>query len=68
MVRWEEAFRGQDMDDIMDIFDSIFGGGFGGGRAQRESIQGYALDVEMEYPLKFNEGCIWCRKRVLNYY
>ncbi len=58
------GFRGQDMDDIMDIFDSIFGGGFGGGRAQKREYPRYALDVEMEYPLKFNEAVFGVEKSI----
>ncbi len=59
------GFRNQNMDDIMDIFDSIFGGGFGGGRAKRErEYPRYSLDVEMDYLLKFNEAVFGVEKDI----
>jgi len=54
----------QDVDDIMDIFDSIFGSGFGARkRRQRDNLR-YPLDVEMEYPLKFNEAVFGADKKI----
>ena len=68
---------GQNMDDIMDIFNSMFGGagggGFGGfeqqGRGRRQSpSQNYNLDFEVEYPLKFNEAIFGVDKKIdINY-
>jgi molecular chaperone DnaJ len=59
---------GQNMDDIMDIFNSMFGGGstggFGGGRQRKPSNQKYNLDFEMELPLKFNEAVFGCEKKI----
>ncbi len=55
----------QSMDDIMDIFNSMFGGssGFGGGR-RRADNQKYNLDFEIELPLKFNEAVFGVEKKI----
>jgi len=63
------GFGDASMDDIMDIFNSMFGGGggFGGGfgrSARRDPSQKYALDFEMELPLKFNEAVFGCEKKI----
>jgi len=60
---------GQNMDDIMDMFNSMFGGaggfgGFGGGRQQRQPDQKYNLDLDIELPLKFNEAIFGCEKKI----
>jgi len=62
---------GQNMDDIMDIFNSMFGGaagggfgGFGGNQQQRQANQKYNLDFEIELPLKFNEAIFGCDKKI----
>ncbi len=58
---------GQNMDDIMDMFNSMFGGssgGFGGGRQRRQPNQKYNLDFEMEQELKFNEAIFGCEKKI----
>jgi len=61
---------GQNMDDIMDMFNSMFGGntggfgGFGGGRQQRQPNQKYNLDLDIELPLKFNEAIFGCEKKI----
>jgi len=56
------------MDDIMDIFNSMFGGmgGMGGGfgRSRRDPSQKYAMDFEIELPLKFNEAVFGCEKKI----
>ncbi len=55
--------RGQSMDDIMDIFNSMFGGsGFSGG--SRRDNQKYNLDFEIELPLKFNEAVFGVDKKI----
>ena len=62
----------QNMDDIMDMFNSMFGrgegggfGGFGGGgRQRRQANQKYNLDFEIELPLKFNEAVFGCEKKI----
>jgi molecular chaperone DnaJ len=64
--------RQQNMDDIMDIFNSMFGGsdgggfgGFGGGgRRRQQADQKYNLDFEVEYPLKFNEAIFGVEKKI----
>ncbi len=55
----------QNMDDIMDIFNSMFGGGSSNfrGRRKRET-QKYNLDFEVEYPLKFNEAVFGTEKKI----
>ncbi|KIM08817.1 MAG: molecular chaperone DnaJ [Sulfurovum sp. FS06-10] len=59
---------GQNMDDFMDIFNSMFDGatgGFGGGgRQRRQPNQKYSLDSEMEFSLKFNEAIFGCEKKI----
>ncbi len=59
------------MDDMMDIFNSMFGGGGGGGgfgggfgQTRRDPSQKYALDFEIELPLKFHEAVFGCEKQV----
>ena len=62
------GFSGGSMDDIMDIFNSMFGDSFGfgsqGGRAQRGSSMPYQLDVELEISLKFNEAIFGVEKEI----
>ena len=64
------GFGSASMDDIMDIFNSMFGGsggfgGFGGfGQTRRDPSQKYALDFEIELPLKFNEAVFGCEKEI----
>ncbi len=62
------GFGGANMDDIMDIFNSMFGGGggFGSGfgRSRRDPSQKYALDIEMELPLQFNEAVFGVEKKI----
>ncbi len=59
------GFGGTSMDDIMDIFKSMFGG-FGGGfgRTRRDPSQKYALDFEIELPLAFHEAVFGCEKKI----
>jgi molecular chaperone DnaJ len=60
----------QNMDDIMEMFNSMFGngsggfGGFGGRGQQRQANQKYNLDFEIELPLKFNEAVFGCEKKI----
>jgi molecular chaperone DnaJ len=65
--------HGQSMDDIMDIFNSMFGGssggfggfgGFGGQHRRRQNNQKYHLDFEIELPLKFNEAIFGVEKKI----
>ncbi len=63
------GFGGAGMDDIMDIFNSMFGGsgGFGSGgfgRTRRDPSQKYALDFEIELPLEFHEAVFGCEKTI----
>jgi len=51
------GFHANSMDDIMDIFNSMFGGGFGGGGARRRDPSAkYAMDFEIELKLGFEEA------------
>jgi molecular chaperone DnaJ len=60
------GFRGGSMDDIMDIFNSMFGEsfGFGGGRSQQRSSMQYPLDIEQEITLDFNEAVFGTEKEI----
>jgi len=61
------GFGSANMDDIMDIFNSFFGGGsFGGGfgERRRDPSQKYALDFEIELTLAFNEAVFGCQKEI----
>ena len=62
------GFGSANMDDIMDIFNSMFGGmgGFGGGfgQSRRDPSQKYGLDFEIELPLKFHEAVFGCEKKI----
>ena len=61
------GFGNASMDDIMDIFNSFFGGGsFGGGfgERRRDPSQKYALDFEIELTLAFNEAVFGSQKEI----
>jgi molecular chaperone DnaJ len=60
------GFHANSMDDVMDIFNSMFGGGFGdhrGGRRRDPSAK-YALDFEIELRLDFNEAVFGLTKEI----
>jgi len=55
------------MDDIMDIFNNMFGGGGGspfGGSTRRDTSQKYTLDFEINLDLAFNEAIFGCKKEI----
>jgi molecular chaperone DnaJ len=61
------GFSQASMDDIMDIFNSMFGGGFSsgfGGRTRRDPSRKYALDFEIELQLAFHEAVFGCEKKL----
>jgi len=60
------GFGGASMDDIMDIFNSMFGDsfGFGSQRAQRRSSTNYTLDIEQEISLEFSEAVFGVEKEI----
>ncbi len=58
------GFGASSMDDIMDIFNSMFGGGGFSRRSRREAGQTYALDFEIELTLAFHEAVFGCTKEV----
>ncbi len=59
------GFSSSSMDDIMDIFNSMFGESFGfGSRAQQRSTMNYQLDIEKEITLEFNEAIFGTEKEI----
>ena len=63
------GFSGSGMDDIMDMFNSMFGGGgFSSGgfsrQSRRDPSQKYALDFEIEVELEFQEAIFGCEKKI----
>ncbi|PHS33713.1 MAG: molecular chaperone DnaJ [Sulfurovum sp.] len=61
------GFGGANMDDVMDMFNSMFGGsgGFGGfGQTRKDPNQKYALDFEIEIALEFHEAVFGCKKEI----
>jgi len=55
------------MDDIMDIFNSMFGDAFGFGsqrEASRANSMPYPLDIEIEIELAFNEAIFGSEKEI----
>jgi len=59
------GFGGGGMDDIMDMFNSMFGGGGGHSRqSRRDPSQKYALDFEIELQLEFHEAVFGCEKKI----
>lgn len=60
------GFGGSNTDDIMEMFNSMFGGGgFGGERTSRRDLsQKYALDFEIELQLEFHEAVFGCEKKI----
>ncbi len=62
-----QGFSASGMDDIMDIFNSMFGDSFGFGsssRGTRSSNMPYNLDIEIETTLEFNEAIFGCEKEL----
>lgn len=51
------------MGDLGSIFESVFGGGFGGGGTQKSNRK-YNLDLESSVTLAFNEAIFGCKKEV----
>ena len=62
------GFGGGGMDDIMDIFNSMFGDSFGfgnqGSRAQKASSMPYPMDIELEINLEFSEAVFGTEKEI----
>lgn len=59
------GFGGGNMDDIMDMFNSMFGGASASGRqSRRDPSQKYALDFEIEVQLEFHEAVFGCEKKI----
>ncbi len=66
LERQGAGFHASNMDDIMDIFNSMFGGGFGGFGAQRSASPSarYPLDFEVELRLAFDEAIFGVKKEL----
>jgi len=66
LERQGAGFHAESMDDIMDIFNSMFGGAFGGFGASRRSSAGmnYAMDLEVELDLTFQEAVFGSEKEI----
>ena len=65
LERQGSGFHASSMDDIMDIFNSMFGGGFGGGgQRRRDPSAKYALDFEIELRLSFHEAVFGVKKEI----
>ncbi len=66
LERHGAGFSASSMDDIMDIFNSIFGGSFGGFETQRrrDSDRRYPMDLEIELELSFQEAVFGTTKEV----
>jgi len=59
------GFSHTSMDDIMDIFNSMFGDAFGfSNHSKTSSSMPYPLDLEVEIDLKFNEAIFGCEKEI----
>jgi len=66
LERQGAGFHAESMDDIMDIFNSMFGGAFGGFGRSRQSASGlkYAMDLEVEMELSFQEAVFGTEKEI----
>ncbi len=63
-----QGFHGyseMNMDDLNSVFESIFGGAFGGfGGFRERKKRKYPLDIAIELELEFNEAIFGCKKEV----
>ncbi len=54
-----------DMDDIMDIFNSMFGDSFGfSTKKSKDNSMPYSLDIEKEIEIEFNEAIFGTEKEI----
>lgn len=59
------GFGGMGMDfDLGDIFESVFGGGFGGGRRSNPNAPRRGADIRSSVVIDFMEACKGCKKEV----
>ncbi len=58
------GFGGFDMGGFGDIFESFFGGGFGGSSSQRRAGPTRGDDLEVRVSLRFEEAAFGCKKEV----
>jgi molecular chaperone DnaJ len=61
------GFNASSMEDIMDMFNSIFGGGgFGnfGSKREKDRNRRYAMDLEIELKLSFQEAVFGTKKDI----
>ena len=60
-----QGYSDMNMDDLGSIFESIFGGAFGGGRSSRgHKKRKYPLDSAIELELDFREAINGCKKDI----
>ncbi len=60
-----EGFSHSSYEDIMDFFESVFGGSFGGfGFGRRREEQKYPLDLSLEMTISFNEALFGTQKEI----
>ena len=60
-----EGFSHSSYEDIMDFFESVFGGSFGGfGFGKRRNDQKYPLDLSLEMEISFNEAFFGTKKEI----
>lgn len=69
LERQGAGFQGGGMDDIMDVFNSMFNGGFGGGGFGRQSSRRdpsakYAMDFEITLDIPFQEAVFGSEKEI----
>lgn len=57
-------FTGVDFGDLGDIFDSFFGGGFGGGRRSNPNAPRRGTDVQANLAISFEEAAKGCSKNI----
>ena len=57
------GFGGGGMDDLSDIFNSMFGGGFTGRRSSRSNAM-YEMDLDVELPITFYESIYGVTKEI----
>ncbi len=64
LERQGAGFHAKSMDDIMDVFNSMFGGGFGTQGRKRDPSAKYALDFEITLDLPFHEAVFGTDKEI----
>ncbi len=58
------GFSHSSYEDIMDFFESVFGGAFGQGFGKRKSEEKYSLDLGIEVEITFQESLFGTQKEI----